>query len=162
MSRQFLHQKKMTPYVEVFFHGNYRGGSYFKTSLGSVIFLLEIFTGSGLRCHLQVVNHPISLSRKGRTYISHSVQNCKPHVIRDLKQLRRRRKQQHKKKIGFMRKTTDAFQYISSTSTARLRSETSQCDVIWRTWTYDDKFSFLYFKMDKDLKNSTLGKVAYI
>ena len=35
-----LEVKKMTPHVEVFFHGNYRGGSYFKTSLGSVIFLL--------------------------------------------------------------------------------------------------------------------------
>ena len=69
--------------------------------------------------------------------------------------------------IGFMSKTTamhvyHAFQYISLTSTERLRRETSQCDVLWKTWPYDDKFSFLYMNMDKALKNSTQGKVAYI
>ena len=86
----------------------------------------------------------------------------------DLKQLRRRRQQQRQKTIGFMTKTTTlhvhhAFQYISLTSTtAQLRREISQCDVIWRTWTYGDKFSFLYFNMDKALENSTPGKVAYI
>ena len=47
-------------------------------------------------------------------------------------------------------------------STERLRRETSQCDVLWKTWPYDDKFSFLYMNMDKALKNSTQGKVAYI
>ena len=52
--------------------------------------------------------------------------------------------------------------YISLTSTARLQLETSQCDVLWRTWTYDDKCSFLYLNVDKALKNSTLGKVLYI
>ena len=45
---------------------------------------------------------------------------------------------------------------------ARLRRETSQCDVLWNTWLYDDKFSFLYLNMDKALNNSTLRKVAYI
>ena len=52
--------------------------------------------------------------------------------------------------------------YISLTSTARLQLETSQCDVLWRTWTYDDKCSFLYLNVDKALRNSTLGKVLYI
>ena len=52
--------------------------------------------------------------------------------------------------------------YISLTSTARLQLETSQCDVLWRTWTYDDKCTFLYLNMNKTLKNSTLGKVLYI
>ena len=50
---------------------------------------------------------------------------------------------------------------ISLTSTARLQSETSQCDVLWKTWTYDDKCSFLSLNMDKALKNLTPGKVAY-
>ena len=86
---------------------------------------------------------------------------------RDLKQRPRRQQHQRQKTSVFMCKTTalhvhHAFQYISLTSTARLRRETSQCDVIWRTWTYYDKFSFLYFNMDKALKNSTPGKVAYI
>ena len=55
---------------------------------------------------------------------------------RDLKQPRRRRRlQQRQKTIGFMAKTTalhvhHAFQYISLTSIARLRRETSQCDVL--------------------------------
>ena len=47
-------------------------------------------------------------------------------------------------------------------STARLRREASQCDILWRTWTLDDKFPFLYLNMDKALKNSTPGKVAHI
>ena len=55
-----------------------------------------------------------------------------------------------------------AFQYISLTSAARLRREASQCDVSWRTWTYEDKFSFLYLNMNKVLNISTPGKVAYI
>ena len=38
----------------------------------------------------------------------------------------------------------------------------SECDVLWRTWTYGDRFSLLYFNMDNALKNSTVGKVAYI
>ena len=47
-------------------------------------------------------------------------------------------------------------------STARLRSETSQCDVLWGTWTYYHTFSPLYLNMDKALKNSTPRKVAYM
>ena len=83
----------------------------------------------------------------------------------ELKQLRRQ--QQRKKTIGFMSKTTalhvqHAFLYISMTFTARLRRETSQCDVLRRTWTCYDKSSLLYLNMDKALKNSTPGKVAYI
>ena len=75
--------------------------------------------------------------------------------------------QQRQTTIGFMSKTTalhvnPAFWYISLTSTARLRRETSQCDVLWRTWTYENKFSVLYLNMDKDNRNLTPGKVAYI
>ena len=55
-----------------------------------------------------------------------------------------------------------AFQYISLTPTARLRREASLCDFSWRTWKYDDKFSFLYLNIDKALKNLTPGKVACI
>ena len=55
-----------------------------------------------------------------------------------------------------------AFQYISLMSTAQLRRETSLGDVLWRTWTYYDKFFLLYLNMDKALKNSTPAKVAYI
>ena len=51
-----------------------------------------------------------------------------------------------------------AFFDISLMFTARLRGETFQCDVLWRTWTYDDRFSFLSLNMDKALKNSTLEK----
>ena len=55
-----------------------------------------------------------------------------------------------------------AFQYISLTVTARLRRATSKCDVLWRTWTYNDEFSFLFLNLDKTLKNSTPGKDAWI
>ena len=77
--------------------------------------------------------------------------------IRDLKRRRRRRRTTTTSlTIGFMSKTTalhvhHAFKYISLTSTARLRRETSQCDVLWRTRTYYDKFSLLYLNMDKAL-----------
>ena len=76
--------------------------------------------------------------------------------IRDLKQRRRRTTTTTSLTIGFMSKTTalhvhHAFKYISLTSTARLRRETSQCDVLWRTRTYYDKFSLLYLNMDKAL-----------
>ena len=87
-------------------------------------------------------------------------------TIRELKQLRRRQGQR-KKTIGFIRKTTTlhvhhVFEYISMTSTAPLPRETSQFEVLWRTWTYDDKLSFLNLNMDKVVKNSTPGKLAYI
>ena len=76
------------------------------------------------------------------------------------------KKEKEKKTIGFIRKTTALHVhhawYISLTSTARLRRETSQCEVLWRTWTYEDKFSFLYWNMGKVLENSTPRKVAYI
>ena len=47
-------------------------------------------------------------------------------------------------------------------STVRIRRETFQYDVLWRTWTYNDKISLLYLNMDEALKNLTPGKVAYI
>ena len=34
--------------------------------------------------------------------------------------------------------------------------------ILWRMWTYDDKFSFLSFNLNKILKNSTPGKVTCI
>ena len=91
----------------------------------------------------------------------------KTRQLRQRRQRPRQQQQQRQKTIGFMSKTTalhvhHAFWYISLTSTARLRRETSQCDVLWRTRTYYDKFSLLYLNMDKALKNSTPGKVAYI
>ena len=72
-----------------------------------------------------------------------------------------------KKTIGLMIQTkalhvNHAFQYISLTSTARLRRETPLFDVLWRTWTYDEDFSFLSLNLNKILQNSTLGKVACI
>ena len=84
-----------------------------------------------------------------------------------IRNLKRRQWQQRQKTIGFMSKTNalhvhDAFKYISLTSTTRLPRETSQCEVLWRRWTWDDKFSLLSLNMDKALKNSTPGKVAYI
>ena len=44
-----------------------------------------------------------------------------------------------------------AFFQISLMFTARLRSEISECNVLWTTWTYDDRFSFLSLNMDKAL-----------
>ena len=85
--------------------------------------------------------------------------------IRELKQLQRR--PQRQKTNGFMIKTTALHvitlfsTFLKLPSTAPLR-ETSQCYVLWRTWTYEDKFYFLYLNMDKVHKNSTPGKVAYI
>ena len=49
-------------------------------------------------------------------------------------------------------KTHHAFLFISLTSTARIRRETSQFAVLWRTWTYDDEFSFLFLNLNKILK----------
>ena len=80
---------------------------------------------------------------------------------RELKQVRRRPQGQLQKTIDFISKTTvlhvhHAFQYISLTATARLRRETSKCDVLWpRTRKYDDEFSFLFLNLDNILKNST-------
>ena len=47
-------------------------------------------------------------------------------------------------------------------STARLRLETSENDVLWRTWTRDDEFPFHFLKLVKALKNSFQGETAYI
>ena len=45
-----------------------------------------------------------------------------------------------------------AFLFISLTSTARIRREISQFAVLWKTWTYDDEFSFLFLNLNKILK----------
>ena len=45
-----------------------------------------------------------------------------------------------------------AFKYISLTSTARLRRETSQCDVLCTTWTYYDNFPFSIWTWIKPLR----------
>ena len=71
------------------------------------------------------------------------------------------------KTVGLMIQTkalhvNHAFQYISLTFTARLRRETPLFDVLWRTCTYDEDFSFLSLNLNKILQNSTLGKVACI
>ena len=90
----------------------------------------------------------------------------RPCVTRELKQPPRRQRQRQKT-IRSTSKTTalhvhHASQYIALTFTARLRRETSQHNVLWRAWTYDDKLSFLYLNMDKVVKNSTPRKLAYI
>ena len=62
-----------------------------------------------------------------------------------------------KKKNSFYEQNNSSARFlvhVFMTSTARLRSETFQCDILWKTWTYDNKFSVLYFNMD--------GKVAYL
>ena len=51
-----------------------------------------------------------------------------------------------------------AFKYISLTSTALLRGETSYFHVLRRTWTYEDEFSFIFLNLNKIRKNSTPGK----
>ena len=71
----------------------------------------------------------------------------------------------NKQTIVLMMKTTalhvhHAYSYISLTSTARLRRETSQSAVLRWAWTYDDEFSFLFLNLNKILKNSNPGKVA--
>ena len=68
------------------------------------------------------------------------------------------------KTIGFMSKTTalhmdHSFFDVHCTTTTR--------NLLMRrflgTWTYDDEFSFsLFLNLDKVLKNSTPGKIAYI
>ena len=60
-----------------------------------------------------------------------------------------------RKTIGFMSKATALHEHhtyeYSLKFTARLRRETSECDVLWRTWTHCDSFSLLYLNMDKAL-----------
>ena len=87
----------------------------------------------------------------------------------ELKQLRRRPRRRLQKNNRFndqndsSARVHHAFKYISLTSTARLRSETSYTfDALWRTWTYDDELSFLFSNLNKILKNSTPGKFTCI
>ena len=92
---------------------------------------------------------------------------CSCEVSRDFKQLTTTTTTTTSKNNWFYEQNESfarawGFQYISLTSNARLRREISQCDVLWRTWTYDDKFSFLYLNVDKAINNSSPGKVAYI
>ena len=46
--------------------------------------------------------------------------------------------------------------------TAWVWRETFWCNVLWRTWTFDNNFSFFFLNLDKDLKNSTPGKIPCI
>ena len=92
------------------------------------------------------------------------------HIIRDLKQRRRRRQQQqHKKKQLVLRAKQLLYTCITLFSKFLWRPlhdydvKTSQCDVLWGTWTYYHTFSLFYLNMDKALKNSTSGNwMAYI
>ena len=82
------------------------------------------------------------------------VPNCQN---RDLKQLLWRRQRQRQNTIGFMTKTTalhvhHAVWYISLTSTVRLQRQTSQSDVLQRTWTYDKNFPFFIWTWIKPLR----------
>ena len=81
---------------------------------------------------------------------------------RQLRQRRRQQQQQRQKTIGFMSKTTaphvhHAFDVHCTTTTWNLPI----INLVWRTWTYYDKFSLRYLNMDKAL-DSTPGNVAYI
>ena len=55
---------------------------------------------------------------------------------------------------------SDASWDIWNSPLWRRRQQQQRRDVLWRTWTYQDKFSLLYLNMDKALKNSTQGQVA--
>ena len=107
----------------------------------------------------------VTVTTKPTISDKHSV-NTPTRGIRELKQLRRRPQRRLQKAIGLMIKKTTAlhvhhaFWYISLTSTARLRRETSYFDVLWRTWTYGDEFFFILFNLNIILKNLTPGKVA--
>ena len=88
-------------------------------------------------------------------------------VTRDLRQLWQRQQKQHKKQLVLWPKQQlHTWIMLFSTFLWRLLHdydvEPLQCDIKWRTWTHDNKFSFLYFNMDKALKISTPGNVAYI
>ena len=79
----------------------------------------------------------------------------------------RRRRQRRQNTIGFIstdNSSVSASRFLvhSLTSTARLRLETSWCNVSWSTWTYNDEFSILFLNLDKILKNSTPEKIVCI
>ena len=93
-------------------------------------------------------------------------------VNRKLKQLGRRRRrrqlqQQRQKNNWFYEQnnfSARASRFLAHFFDVYCTTTTwnSQSDVLWRTWTNDDKSSLLYLNMDKALKNSALGKIAYI
>ena len=88
-------------------------------------------------------------------------------TIRELKQLRRRPQRRLQKSNRFNDQNNSSarasrflvhfFDVHCTTTTWNLLIAVS-----WRTWTCDDKFSFLFLNLNKILKNSTPGKVACI
>ena len=88
-------------------------------------------------------------------------------IIRELKQPRRRpqRRLQKNNRFNDQNKSparASRFLVHFFDVHRRVLRETSLFDVLWRTWTYDDEFSFLFLNLNKILKNSTPGKVACI
>ena len=85
---------------------------------------------------------------------------------RKFKQLRRRPQRQLQKKTKQNNRFND--QNNSSARASRFLIHffhvhcTSTTRFLWRTWTYDDEFSFIFFNLNKILKNTTPGKVACI
>ena len=150
------------------------GVQIFKKNFSESFFFIELcfreFLEFSIECmvHISEIQH---LSEFRETFPGHFCTICRcfqfSNVLVEWKAPVVLQQQQHQTTISFMSKTTalhvnHAFWYISLTSTARLRRETSQCNVLWRTWTYENKFSVLYLNMDKDNRNLTPGKVAYI
>ena len=90
-----------------------------------------------------------------------------PHKIILRCRLRRRPQRQLQKTIGLMKKKKQVCTCTALFSVFLWRplhdyEKTSWFDVLWRTWTYDDEFSFLHLNLNRILKNSTPGKVACI
>ena len=88
-------------------------------------------------------------------------------TIRELKQLRRRPQRRLQKSNRFNDQNNSSarasrflvhfFDVHCTTTTWNLLIA-----VLWRTWTCDDEFSFLFLNLNKILKNWTPGKVACI
>ena len=72
---------------------------------------------------------------------------------RDLKHRRRRRQRERQKTIVLISKTRAlhvhyTLWYISLPSSAKQRREMTKFKVLWRTWTHDDKFPFLFLNFN--------------
>ena len=102
---------------------------------------------------------------KRRTNGPYSEDSCIPiYDIRDLKQLRRLRQQQRQKTIDQDNSSARASRFL--VHFFNIDCTTKTWNVPMRRYTEDvdirRQISFLYFNMDKVLKNSTPGKGAYI
>ena len=95
------------------------------------------------------------------------------YICRELKQRPRRRRRQRQRErqksiFNWFRLTKQQL-YTCITFfvhffavVARLRRETSYFQVLWRTWTQDNNFHFLFLNFDTILWNSTPEKIAII